>query len=223
MFELPPQSKILIIYDNKKSKFKNPISDLSNFFPNKSTIYKNINVLSDKENLCSNLRKRKCKFCLNYFFTKEKEYLNFIRFFDDKIEFIETEILIANKFLKNGLLIGSKNLFFFKKLSNQMRSFFTDLFYEPSNFIDIDSIKNVIFIENENQNIFFNVQKISDFTEIGPNFKLKIIDEYLIEYKNEIKKKQKNLKITNQRTSGRVYVNKQDLKGLRLKKGIFKE
>lgn len=62
-----------------------------------------------------------------------------------------------------------------------------------------------------------------DASEIGPTFLLSLVDSHLLPYSQKpTVKKTKNVKITEQRKSGRVYVPQQNLDGLKLKKGIFK-
>lgn len=178
----------------------------------------------------------------------KSNFLSFIRITDDDIEYIKYEILESRGFVSTGPIIGSRNIMFFKSLDQDVRSMFTDVFYCPSSKIDPNSLKNVVFIEkykikSENKILDENTEQIdndihqningdylitlkdaTDFSDIGPSFSLKFKDSYVISHSLKFAgEKIKNVKTTNQRKSGRIFVPKQDLSGLKLKKGIFKK
>lgn len=226
MYDLPKQSKILIIHQCQNhilSKTSQSFSCFSKLFISSSILYKNINCLDNHDTLVSVMKKRNCRLFVNYYRKEEIDFISFGRLIDDKLEYIKYKILDNHPFTSTGPLINSKNILYFKNVPITVHSLFTDLFYQPSQCIHLDSIQNVVIFERNDHIYNFHVKSVHDLSVIGPFLKLEILEESLINHNIRPKKKEKNVKVDNQRKTGKIYLNKQDLKGLRLKKGIFKE
>lgn len=271
MFNLPSQSKILFIFDQKDNQIKDSMNSFCKLFSITSYLYKNIDCLANKDVLTSTMNKRKCKIAINCFSDSKKNqtyYLSFIRLTNDNIEFLRYKICSSKGFVSTGPIVGSRNIMFFKNIDQNTRSLFTDVFYNPSSHIDPRSLLNIIYIEKkefleatteekssshnksdqkeqictvtgdmtpkkQTSDLFhkevihkrhiISLLSSKNASEIGPTFILDFLDSHLLSYAEKpVVKKIKNVKTSEQRKSGRIYVPQQSLSGFKLKKGIFK-
>lgn len=216
------QKKVLFVHDNVKE-----LRDLSLQIQNKSTLYKNVYVPESMETLAGVMKKRSC----NIFINECNNKLAFGRFCDDELlDMIEYEILQKNGFVGCGTEIGAKCLTLMYGLSERERNMWTDLLYQKSSHVNLDSLKYVFILSRNNDVFDVGLYEKNTLRPIGPFYKLKIVCEQYCDkliFNESLGRpksiKTKNVVVTEQQTKlGRVYVNKQNFSDLRLKKGIFK-
>lgn len=159
--------------------------------------------------------------------TANNEFLEIIKFKIIK-EVSSFEFAKENNTIPSELFV--KYLLVFQNIQNKrIESLFFDLFNQKSSRINLNAIKYCWVISESNGVITLKFNRIlADFNmeEIGPHFELQIAKEFycgndIYEKAVETKKikKQKNVEKNEFKdTVGRVYVDKQDLNNIMLKK-----
>lgn len=227
MHDFASKFKILMIYDKKDENISKSMDCFAQLFDFTSLIVKNMDCLADRDVFLTNIKKRKCNLAINCFFNQLKDekrhFISFIRIIDQDIEFMKFELNCSRGFASVGPAIGSKILLALTNVEQNVRSLFTDIFYIPSSYVDKKSISSVFCVEKDGEKLHLSLRSIKNFEYIGPSFDLNLIEQdFVLKAPAPTKKNIKNVKSTNQRKSGRVFVPKQNLVGLKLKKGIFK-
>lgn len=216
------QKKILFIHGNSRE-----MSNLSSQVQLCSTLYRDIYVLDSVETLISAMKKRKC----NIFINESGNKLAIGRIYDDEVlDIVEYEILEKKGFVSGGAALGSKYLMLFLGLSDRERNLWTDILYQRSSQINLEAIKYVFVLTRQENEFIISLCTKDKLELIGPFYKLKVVREKYCDsalFKTSLgiqkPKQMKNIAVNEQKTKlGKIYVNKQDFKDLRLKKGIFK-
>ncbi|KAL6121386.1 hypothetical protein NUSPORA_01696 [Nucleospora cyclopteri] len=179
--------------------------------------------------------KKKCQFFLNIFDNffnmgriQENEVLNLYKFkIINKKSYKEYEnILPPELFSKYAILISNFS-------NKNMENFFIDFFGQPCNKIDISALHYAWNVHYNGKEDFYTLSYIrilnnGDFTEIGPSFDLKLEKEYFNEelFEKSLEKqpkKQRNVEKTVLKDRiGKVFVDKQDFKAIKIKKSLKK-
>ncbi|ELQ76210.1 Protein required for biogenesis of the ribosomal 60S subunit [Trachipleistophora hominis] len=203
------------------------MSNLSSQIQLSSTLYQDLYALDSVETLIAAMRKRKC----NIFLNESGNKLAVGRIYEDEVlDIIEYEIIEKKGFVSGGTALGSKYLMLFLGLSERERNLWTDVLYQRSSQINLDAIMYVFVLTRQENEFVLSLCTRDKLELVGPFYKLKVMREKYCDsalFKTALgtqkPKKMKNVTVDEQKTKvGKVYVNKQDFKDLRLKKGIFK-
>ena len=214
------------------TKLDDPLREFIRLRDNCYVVKESLDGFEDKEKCVRIAAKKKCDFFVTYsdkFISFGRLVgLNLLDLYKFKIESKESTISITKKNNSLPPELNSRFLVATFNTSEKMNNLFIHLLGSKIDKIDLSAIEYAFILDRKDEIYSFRYVRVDDdkFTEIGPSFKMSLVNDYFDDEVAEltrvvVKKEQKNVsKTVTKDTVGRVYIEKQDLKDVKVRKSV---
>lgn len=226
----PKLRKNALFLETSNCSFDKSLKELFNIRGDFKQVSENLDAFSDYEKVCKLMAKKKSALCASGF----KSNLILSRCFDNQllecIKFKVVKSLSSSDFESIPAEMYVKYIVIVQNLTNKkIENLFIDFFSQKTVKLNVDALKYA-WVINENKGLFtlkfVRILNDSSVQDIGPYFELEIEKEFycgdeLFEQAFEVKKPKVQKNVTTNATKdkiGQLYIDKQDLKDINLKK-----